>query len=86
MRYKLFSDKLINMRTPSFLRGRKHILWLQSLVYPLQVVNDLFQQFTNDKLLEARMTSQVMWFEWYLNYKLRNDTCLLPKNIQRNKD
>ena len=22
----------------------------------------------------------------YLNYKLRNDTCLLPKDIQRNKD
>lgn len=71
MRYKLFSDNLINMRTPSFLRGRKHILWLQSLVYPLQVINDAFQQFAKDKLLEAKMTSQVMWLEWYLNYKFR---------------
>jgi len=67
-RYRLFADRIINMLTYNFIRGRRHVLWLQSLVFPLEMLNESTQKFFRDKALEARMTSQVMWFEWYLNY------------------
>lgn len=71
MRYKLPTDRLINQLVPHFLSGRKYILFLQSLVYPLQTLNERFVAFAGEKHIEARMTSQVIWFEWYLNYKFR---------------
>lgn len=71
MRYKLPTDRLINELVPHFLSGRTYILFLQSLAYPLQMLNERFMIFAREKHIEARMTSQVMWFEWYLNYKFR---------------
>jgi len=71
-RYKLFADKLINILLPSSQRGRSHTLWLQSLVSPLQTVNDTFQDFVKEKKIEAHMTSQVLHFEWYLNHKFNS--------------
>lgn len=68
-RYKLPTDKLINRLVPYYLNGRRYILLLQSLVYPLQVLNERFMAFAKEKHIEARMTSQVICFEWYLNYK-----------------
>ena len=70
MRYRLPTDKLINTLVPYYLSGRRYILFLQSLVYPLQSLNDKFREFAELKHIEARMTSQVIYFEWYLNYKL----------------
>ncbi len=70
MRYKLPTDKVVNTLVPYYLSGRKYILFLQSLVYPLQSLNDRFRAFAKLKHIEARMTSQVIYFEWYLNYKL----------------
>lgn len=49
--------------------GRKYILFLQSLVWPLQTLNDRFVAFAKEKQIEAAMTSQVFYFEWYLNRK-----------------
>jgi len=69
MRYRLPTDRLINQLVPHYLPGRKYILFLQSLVYPLKTLNDRFVMFAKEKQIEARMTSQVMYFEWYLNYK-----------------
>lgn len=71
MRYKLPTDRLVNQLVPHFLTGRKYILFIQSLVYPLKTLNDKFVRFAMEKQLEARMTSQVMYFEWYLNYKFK---------------
>ena len=68
-RYKLPTDKLINRLVPYYLSGRRYILLVQSLVYPLQVLNERFTAFAREKHIEARMTSQVICFEWYLNYK-----------------
>lgn len=68
-RYKLFSDRLINMLVPTNQRGRGHILWLQSLVKPLKDLNDTFQGFVKEKTIEANVTSQVLHFTWYLNHK-----------------
>ncbi len=69
MRYKLPTDRLINQLVPHFLSGRKYILFLQSLVYPLKTLNDRFIGFAYEKQIQARMTSQLMYFEWYLNRK-----------------
>lgn len=69
MRYKLFTDKLINRLVPHYLGGRKYILFLQSVVFPLQTLNERFAQFACEKMIEANMTSQRLYFEWYLNRK-----------------
>ena len=69
MRYRLPIDRLINQIVPHYLPGRRFILFLQSLVYPLQTLNDRFVLFARSKQIEARMTSQVLYFEWYLNHK-----------------
>jgi hypothetical protein len=71
MRYRLPTERLINCLTPHYLSGRKYILFLQSLVYPLQTLNERFVDFAGEKQIEARMTSQVMYFEWYLNRKFK---------------
>lgn len=68
-RYKLPIDKLVNRLVPYYLNGRRYILLLQSLAYPLQTLNERFMAFAKDKHIEARMTSQIICFEWYLNYK-----------------
>lgn len=69
MRYRLPTDRLINQLVPHFLPGRKFILFLQSLVWPLKTINDRFVAFAKEKRIEAAMTSQVFYFEWYLNRK-----------------
>lgn len=71
MRYRLPTDRLINMLVPHFLSGRKYVLFLQSLVYPLYTLNEKFVAFAYEKQIEARMTSQIIYFEWFLNYKFR---------------
>ena len=69
MRYRLPTDKLINRLVPYYLCGRRYILLLQSWVYPLKTLNDWFAAFAGEKHIEARMTSQVIYFEWFLNHK-----------------
>ncbi|NDV80847.1 hypothetical protein [Bacteroides sp. 51] len=71
MRYKLPTDRLVNMLVPHFLSGRKYILYLQSLVYPLFTLNQKFVEFAREKQVEARMTSQVIYFEWFLNHRFK---------------
>jgi len=68
-RYELDTDLLVNRLVPHFLSGRRYILFLQSLVYPLYTLNRWFVGFAREKQIEARMTSQVIWFEWFLTRK-----------------
>lgn len=67
-RYKLNTDKLANRLMPIFLRGRRHVLWMQALLKPLWNLNNNFQTYVSDTELEAQMTSRVIQFKWYLNY------------------
>lgn len=69
MRYRLPTDKLINQLVQHYLPGRRFILYLQSLVWPLKTLNDRFVEFAKEKRIEAAMTSQIFYFEWYLNSK-----------------
>ncbi len=38
-------------------------------LYPLQSLNERFRTFARERHIEARMTSQVIYFEWFLNYR-----------------
>jgi hypothetical protein len=49
--------------------GRRLILYLQALMYPLRQVNDEFVEYAKETRIEASMTSQIFKFEWYLNRK-----------------
>lgn len=69
MRYKLNTNKLVNQLVPYYLSGRRYILYIQSILYPIQALNDRFVTFAKEKQIEARMTSQSLYFEWYLNRK-----------------
>lgn len=68
-RYKLPTDKLVNRLVPHYLAGRRFILFVQSALVPLRSINERFCAFAREKHIEARMTSQVIYFEWFLNYK-----------------
>lgn len=72
MRYRLPTDRLVNMLVPHFLSGRKYVLFLQSLIHPLYTLNERFAVFAREKQIEARMSSQVLYFEWFLNDKFRH--------------
>ena len=69
MRYRLPIDRLVNQLMPHYLSGRRFILFVQSALYPLQSLNERFRVFARERHIEARMTSQVIYFEWYLNYR-----------------
>lgn len=70
-RYRFPVDKLVNRLVPHYLCGRRYILFVQSLVYPLQSLAVRFEALAKEKHIEARMTSQVIYFEWYLNHKFK---------------
>ena len=69
MRYRLPIDRLVNRLVPHYLPGRRFILWVQSLVWPLQTLNDRFCVWAHERRIEAAMTSQVFSFEWFLNHR-----------------
>ena len=69
MRYRINYDKTINQLVPHYMGGRRLILYLQALVYPLQQLNDAFVEWAAETRIEACMTSQIFKFEWFLNRK-----------------
>lgn len=70
-RYILPTDTLVNRLTPHYLAGRRYLLLLQSLVWPLRTLNERFCAWARERQIEARMTSQVLWFEWWLSCRFR---------------
>lgn len=70
-RYRLVTDRLINRLTPHYLCGRRYLLLLQSLVWPLQGLNDRFRRWARERQVEAAMTSQVLYLEWWLTERFR---------------
>lgn len=81
MRYRLPTDRLVNQLTPHYLPGRKYILFLQSLTYPLFTLNERFVAFAKEKQIEAGMTSQIIYFEWFLNRKFKKYLSCPAENI-----
>jgi len=71
MRHRINFDKTINELMPHYLGGRRLILFVQSLMSPLQSMSDAFAEWAKEKRIEASMTSQVFKFEWFLNRKFK---------------
>lgn len=71
MRYRINFDKTINQLVPYYTGGRRLILFLQSLMAPLQILNDGFVEWAEETRIETSMTSQVFKLEWFLNRKLK---------------
>lgn len=69
MRYTINFDKTINQLVPYYIGGRKLILYLQALMKPLQTLNAAFSEYAKEQHIEAAMTSQIFYFEWFLNRK-----------------
>lgn len=69
MRYKINFDKTVNQLVPHYIGGRRLILFLQSVLKPMQVLNDSFAEWATETRIEASMTSQIFKFEWFLNRK-----------------
>lgn len=59
MRYFINFDKTVNQFVPHYLGGRKLILFLQSILVPLQQLNKEFSEWAKEKRIEASMTSQI---------------------------
>ena len=69
MRYTINFDKTINQLVPYYIGGRKLILYLQALMKPLQTLNAAFSEYAKEQRIETAMTSQIFYFEWFLNRK-----------------
>lgn len=67
--YRINTDRLINQLVPHYLGGRRFILFLQSLMQPLNTLNIRWKEWADEKRIEAAMTSQVIMLEYYLNRK-----------------
>lgn len=63
MRYFINFDKTINQLVPYYIGGRKLILYLQALMFPLRRVNDGFVEYAKETRIEAAMTSQIFKFD-----------------------
>lgn len=70
-KYSVNTDTLANFLIPAIMGGRKNVLWVQSLLYPLQKLNDSMQEFFTTRNIDSCVTSQVGWFEWYLTEKMK---------------
>ena len=68
-RYVVNFDKFVNQIPPPYVKDRKAILLLQSILYPLQQTANKFKDWAIETSVEAAMTSQVFYFEWFLNQK-----------------
>lgn len=71
MRYHINFNKLVNRFVPHYIGGRKLILFLQSTLAPLQILNESWVEWAKEMRIEASMTSQVFKFEWFLNRKFK---------------
>lgn len=71
MRYAINFDKTINQLVPYYLGGRRLILFLQSCIKPLQLINQQFVEYAKETRIEAAMTSQIFKLEWFLNRKFQ---------------
>lgn len=71
-RYKIDTDKIANKLTPWPIKSRKLVLFIQSLLHPIQKLGDRFDGWAHEKVIEASVTSQTGYFEWFLNMKFKD--------------
>lgn len=69
--YRVDTDGLANKLIPHYLGGRRLVLYVQSLLKPLDTLNKTWKEWADEKRIEAAMTSQVIMLEYYLNRKYK---------------
>lgn len=67
MKYYFNFFDYIKQAVPFFLRLPKFLAFLESLLAPVQVLNDDFSVYLKDKRKEANFTGQVIYLEHLLN-------------------
>ncbi len=68
--YSIDISKQVNRLVPWYLRGRRMLLFLQGISYPLNFFNDSetgFNGWAHRKLYELSMTAQKLRLEWHIN-------------------
>lgn len=70
-RYRVDINKLANRIVPFIFKGSNFMKIIQSYIYPIQSLSDKFKENAIELAIEANMTSQTMYFEWFLNRKLK---------------
>lgn len=70
-RYNINMAKIANSLISYQVTDRKRVLLNQALLYPIQSIADKFKLWVQETHIESAMTSQVFYFEWFLNRKFR---------------
>ena len=70
-RYNFNTAKIANALLNYQITNRARILFTQALVYPIQSIADKFKDKIIELHIEAAMTSQIFYFEWFLNRKFK---------------
>lgn len=71
-RYWINTNKISNQITPHIMKSKTMLCFIQSLLLPVQRLADKFKKDSIERAIEANMTSQTMYFEWFLNRKFRD--------------
>lgn len=69
-RYVVESKTLVGQLVPFFLRGKRVLQFMAAICSPLDDVNNVFQTWAHDTLIDAATTSQVIVLKWVLKNKL----------------
>lgn len=70
-RYTVESKNLIGKILPFFLRGNKMARFLTAISSPLDKVNEMFQKWVYNTLIDTATTSQVIVLKWSLKIRLQ---------------
>ena len=70
-RYNVRMAKVANSLINYQVTDRTRILLNQALLYPIQSIADKFKLWAQETHIESAMTSQIFYFEWFLNRKFR---------------
>jgi hypothetical protein len=71
--FNLDYNKLLLQLIPSFLRKPRMVGWLQSLIYPVKELFEIFIAYRTEKLYELSHNGQVFSMENVLNDRFDND-------------
>lgn len=70
--YSIDNARTICETVPFYVRGRRLLLFLQSVAHPLKSVHEQFKKWALERNIEASITSQILPMQWYLTYKFKD--------------
>lgn len=70
-RLNITNSKVICEALPFYARGRKLVLLLEAISFPLISIHNAFKEWALERMIEASVTSQSTVLVWYLNHVFR---------------